>query len=783
MSRIGTIAAAAPDVSLVACAHCVAPLAPGQDRFCCAGCEGAHDLVAGLGLDLYYRRREGAAGALRPVDPPALSLAARCEQPRAGEQRIDLILGGLSCGACVWLVEQALGAESDVIAARVSLTARRLTLRWRGAAERADDFARLLARLGFRVAPWSPACLRVAEDAEGRRLLIALGIATFGSMNVMLVSVAVWFGTDMGEATRSLMHWLAMLIALPVVAVAGMPFYRPAFAALRHGRMTMDLAVSLGVLAATAMSVSEVLRNGPFTWFDGATALLALLLGGRVLNHAGRRRAMQAGAELLAWQQGSVSRITPDGAVETIPLEAAQIGDRVLVASGERLGLDTVLESGTALLDTSAVTGESLPRNFLAGEAIPAGALNMGAPFVAKVSACLADGSLAQMTRLLEQAEHAKSRITGLADRAARVYVPVAHGLALATFLGWWIWGGEGWQPALVYAVAVLIITCPCGLAIAVPAVQVVAAGALFRRGVLLGRPDALERLAGVDHVVLDKTGTLTEGQARLLPGAWSEAALRQAAGIAAASRHPLARALHRARPDAPLASGVREVPGEGLACGDVRLGRASFAGVAAPDAGMALWLSTPGAAPVEFRFADGLREDAAAALDGLRKLRLGTEILSGDAEPAVSTAARTLGIAQWRAAADPVAKADHVRALQNAGRRVLMIGDGANDALALATAHASACPAGGTHLARSTADLVLRAEGLAPVVQAIAIARRAQRIARQNVGASLAYNAIAVPMAMAGAVTPLVAAAVMASSSLIVILNALRAGRASWTP
>jgi len=778
MNAISPVGPAAEAVSRTGCLHCGAMLLPSQPAFCCHGCEAAYGLVAGLGLDAFYRQREGEAGLLRPVDAPLADLTSHAEALPDGEHRLELLLTGLTCGACVWLVEQALAAEPDVQAARVSLTARRLTLRWHGPAARARDFTSLLTRLGFRAAPWSAACLRAADDAEGRALSRALGIAAFGSMNVMLVSVAVWAGGDMGEATRALMHWLAMLIALPVVLLAGMPFYRSALAALRVGRLNMDMAVSLGVLATTAMSVSEVLRNGPFTWFDGATTLLALLLAGRVLNHAGRRRARQAGAALLAMGQGSATRRNPDGGTQTLPLAGFEPGLLVLVAAGEALHLDTVLEDASALLDTAATTGESLPRGFTRGDALPAGGINMGAPFIARVTARIGDGSLARMGRLLEQAEQSRSRVTSLADRAAAIYVPVAHAIALATFLGWWLGAGVGWQAALVPAVAALIVTCPCGLAIAVPAVQVVAAGALFRRGVLLARPDALERLASADHVVLDKTGTLTEGRPMLLPDHHDPDGLRRAAGIASASRHPLARALHRACPDAPLAADIVEHPGLGLVAGQARLGSADFTGQPAGSDGMVLWFTSPEAPPSRFHFADAVRPDAPAAIAALRAQGLGLEILSGDTPAAVAEVARALGIDAAHGGATPQDKAARLKDLAAQGHRAMMVGDGMNDAAALACAYVSASPAGAADLARSASDLVLLAEGLSPIPAAIATARRAQRVARQNIGFSLAYNAVAVPLAVAGQVTPLLAAAVMASSSLIVILNALRVGR-----
>jgi Cu2+-exporting ATPase len=734
--------------------------------------------VRGLGLDAFYRRRETADGALRPeAAPPAFDTLPLIHEEADGVKSLDLMISGLTCGACVWLVEQALAAEPDVMKARVSFSTRRLDLRWRGAAARGNELMALLSRLGFRLAPYTPACLRATEDAEGRALIRALGIAAFGAMNVMLVSIAVWVGDDMGAHTRELMHWLAALIALPTVLVAGMPFYRSAAAALRAGRVNMDMAVSLGVLATTGMSLIETFRNGPYTWFDGATALLALLLAGRVLERAARRKARQAVAELLALQDGMVTLLAPDGTAQLVPAVAVEAGQRVQIAMGETLRLDgrALVET---LLDTAAITGESLPRGFGAAQPLPAGAINMGAPFTLEVSAPARDGSLAAMARLLESAEQAKGRFVSIADHAARYYVPIAHAIAAATFLLWWVGFGVVWQEALVNAVCVLLITCPCGLAIAVPAVQVVASGALFRRGVLVASATALERLASADHAVLDKTGTLTEGRPVLIPEGQAPEVLRAAASMARASRHPLAKALLRACPDAPLAPDTVEIAGQGLQSGMVRLGSPSFCGLDGITDGMVLVYRGADATPVIFRFADRLREDAPEAVAALKRLGLSGELLSGDGPGAVASAAIAAGIAEWRAGADPHAKAAHIESLKQAGLKPLMVGDGINDAAALAAAYVSASPAGATDLAQTTADIVLQREGLAVLPEAIRIARRAQILARQNIGFSLAYNLIAVPTAIAGMVNPLIAALVMASSSLIVIGNALRAGR-----
>ena len=765
--------------SRVACAHCAAPLAPGQGEFCCAGCAGAHALVRGLGLDAFYRRQETAAGTLRPPEALTTDFAPHARDAGNGLQELDLMVSGLTCGACVWLVEQALAAEPDVFRARASLSARRLSIAWRGGADRARDLAGLVARLGFKVAPWSPACLRATEDAEGRALVRALGIAAFGSMNVMLVSVAVWAGSDMEPATRHLMHWLAALIGLPTVLVAGMPFFRSAWDGIRAGRVNMDLAVSIGVLATTLMSLSETIRNGDYTWFDGATSLLALLLAGRVLDRAMRRKARQAVAELLALQEGTVALRLPDGTTRGVPTEAVRAGDVLLIAAGERLRLDgTAAEA--VLLDTSATTGESLPRSLPAGEALSAGAVNMGHPFDLTVATAARDGSLAQLARLLERAEQGRGRFVSIADKAARLYVPVVHLVALATFLGWWLGVGMSWQAALVPAVAALIVTCPCGLAIAVPAVQVAAVSALFRRGVLVASPTALERLATADHAVLDKTGTLTEGHPKLIADEHLDPALlRNAASLARASRHPLAQALVRACPDAPALEGVREIPGRGMLRGSARLGSPAFCGLEDDQgSGMAMVYSVAGEPPVVFRFADRLRADAGKAVAELHSLGLGTELLSGDAAGEVEAVAAAVGIGPWQARATPADKSHRIETLRAAGGHPLMVGDGINDAAALALAHVSVSPGSGTDLAQAASDIVLRSDGLRALPAAIRVARKAQALARQNIVFALVYNVVAVPMAVLGFVTPLIAALVMASSSIIVILNALRAGK-----
>jgi len=383
----------------------------------------------------------------------------------------------------------------------------------------------------------------------------------------------------------------------------------------------------------------------------------------------------------------------------------------------------------------------------------------------------------------MELVEQRRARYVVLADRVARRYAPAVHGLAAATFLGWLLIVGAPWQVALLYAVAVLIITCPCALGLAVPAVQVIASGRLSRRGILLKSATALERLARVDTVVFDKTGTLTLGRPTLdRSDPVDDEALALAASMAAASRHPLARALVAAAPHVPAADGVAEVPGAGLRWREVRLGNCAFCNIpdASGAAGPELWLARPGRAPLHFRFRDELRRDAVAVVAALRSRGLALELVSGDRAPVVAAVARGLGIGTWRAACTPPDKTARLETLAAAGSRALLVGDGLNDAPALAAAHVSLSPASAVDISRNAADAVFQGDDLQPVVELLEVAARAHRLIKQNLGLALAYNVLAVPLAVLGFATPLIAALCMSGSSLLVVGNAFQLG---WRP
>ena len=702
-----------------------------------------------------------------------------------GTRSLELIVEGVHCGGCVRRIESALSGEADVSRARVNLSTRRLSLGWSGGAARANDLAARVAGLGFSVAPYDPGELDESDALAEKELLRALAVAGFAAGNVMLLSVAVWAGhfQDMGPATRGLLHWFSALIALPAILYAGRPFFRSALEGLAAGRANMDLPISLAVVLAGGMSLFETLRGGPHVYFDSAVTLLFFLLIGRFLDRRARGKARAAAGRLLALGRRPATVLGDDGARVLLPADRIRTGMRVLAAAGERIPVDGAVLDGRSEVDTSLITGETLPEAVAPGGRVFAGTLNLAAPLTLEVAAVGEGTLLAEIVRLMELAEQRRARFVDLAERIARLYAPLVHGLALAAFLGWTVLGGLAWQEALMIAVAVLIITCPCALGLAVPAVQVIASGRLLRRGILLKSATALERLATVDTVVFDKTGTLTEGRPALEAADLDPEALGLAASLAGASRHPLARALAAAAPDVPVAAGVREVPGCGLIwdgpAGEVRLGKRSWCGVAEEEtaAGPELWLAAPGRAPLRFAFADALRADARAVVAALRARGLAVEILSGDRLTTVARAAGDLGIADFRAGCAPAEKVAHLESLAARGRRVLMVGDGLNDAPALAAATVSASPSSALDISQTAADAVFQGAALAPVLELLTVARRADRLVKQNLGLALGYNLLTVPLALAGLVTPLIAAVAMSSSSLVVIGNALRLG------
>jgi len=709
------------------------------------------------------------------VNAPLPSLTDK--HTSAAEVDSRFTVPGMRCAGCIAKVERGLAQVPGVVSARVNFSAKRVAVRHHPALS-ADQLIDALRHLGFEAERAAENPLG-RDDAETRRLLTALAVAGFGMMNIMLLSVSVWAGAD--TATREMFHWISALIAIPVIAFAGRPFFASALMALRYRRTNMDVPISIGVLLATALSLYETVTGGRQAFFDGAVMLLFFLLVGRVLDAMMRSRARSGIAALLGRMGRGAHVLQPDGSTRYVEAERLAPGMLLLVAAGEALAADGEVVEGRTVIDASMLTGESALRAAGPGEVIHAGMINLGNPVEVRVTAAAQDTALADIARLMDEAGQSRSRYVRIADKAARIYAPAVHSLAFLSFCGWML-AGAGLYHSLTVAVAVLIITCPCALGLAVPAAQVVAAGALMKRGLLIKDGSALERLAEVDQALFDKTGTLTLGEPRPVDLDMLDPQQRGVAlALAQASRHPLSRGLARALRGAgtePVTlAQVGETAGTGMT-GTFQGQRVALLRPEAETGTLAVDLVV-GAALTRIAFVDPLRPDAGNTLAALEAQGIPCAIVSGDRAEAVARVAAELGI-PGQGALLPAEKLALLEARAADGRKVLMVGDGLNDGPALAGAHVSIAPGGASDVSQQAADAVFVGERLMPVALAIRVARRTAAIVRQNFAFAAVYNLLAVPLAILGFVTPLVAALAMSASSLIVVGNSLRLARAA---
>ncbi|WP_233346116.1 heavy metal translocating P-type ATPase [Hyphomonas pacifica] len=695
------------------------------------------------------------------------------------EKALSLSVRGAKCGGCLSKIEGALQALPGVTAARMNLSTGATDVRWTGSLD-PNRVAQTVRDLGYGVSARAEANDADLHKAEERKLLVAMGVAGFAAANIMLLSVSVWGGHgEMGEATRRGLHAISGLIALPAIIFSGRHFFSSAWSVLRKGKANMDVPISLAVILAFSVSVWATIKGAEHAYFDACVMLLFFLLIGRFLDARLRRRAYSAALDLASLQNRSVNRLSANGEVNAVRAAEVVAGDKLLLAAGERAVVDMTILDGASEIDESLVTGESLPRLASAGSTLFAGSVNLGAPLTGQALAGTEDSLLSDIARMMEAGEQRRSGYRKIADRAVSLYVPFVHTTAALAFLGW-LMLGAGVEHAIMIAVTTLIITCPCALALAAPVAQVVASGRLFRKGVFLKSGDALERLSEIDHIVFDKTGTLTLGEPELMDVDSIPAdILVMAASLARASRHPLSRALVAAAGPGHMAANVKEQPGLGLEAeidGKIcRLGSADWTGAPQDAAkGPVLWFTCGDDAPVRFDFRDTAQAGTRKTVETLQAKGYELEVLSGDREEAVAAVSRDVGINRWTASASPAVKVKRLEALRAEGHNVLMVGDGLNDAGALSLAHAALAPGTAMDISQSASDAVYSG-GPEKVPFILETAKRAQNITRQNFGLAAIYNVIAVPIAVTGHVTPLVAAIAMSASSLIVTLNALR--------
>lgn len=699
-----------------------------------------------------------------------------------GKNSLSVLVTGAYCAACIHKIERLLLHEKTVTHARLNFSTGHLSVEWDGPPALANHYVQKIENIGYGVRPYNISQIKEKNDEEQRFLLMCLGVSGFAAGNIMLLSVGLWTTSaeTMGMATRDFMHWVSALIAIPTIIFSGRPFFRSALSALKSGHTNMDVPISVGLILTGAMSLFETISHGEHAYFDSAVMLIFFLLIGRYFDFQARKKAQNSASELLQSYSGFAT-VIENGIARHVLISDIREGQVLRIAAGEKFPVDGRILEGASDVDVSLVTGETVPVTVKPYTAVFSGTINLSAPVRMMASKPAEDSLLADIARLMEKAEQGHARYVRIADRAASLYTPVVHILALGTFLAWWGLIGLAWQESLMIAITVLIITCPCALGLAVPVVQVLATGRLMRQGILVKSGDALERLADIDTILMDKTGTLTLGKPVLIKFG-SKDDLRLAASLASHSKHPLSLAIVSAYDgDLIPVEGLQEYPGQGLQASidgkTIRLGSRRWCGRMDAEnfAHLELWLHMDGALPVPFVFSDQLRSDSVDTVRNFHKSGLYPVLLSGDRDIVVENIAHECLIETYRSECSPQAKFSYMEDLQKNGHKVLMIGDGLNDAPTLAGADVSIAPGTAISLSQNAADIVFMGERLNPVYEAYVTAKKSQALVRQNFALAVLYNLIAIPVAALGFLTPFLAALAMSGSSLIVIGNSIR--------
>ena len=769
---------------------------------CCPGCQAVARAIVDGGMEDFYRHRTETAERPQELVPDFLDQLDLYDRPelqrsfvREEEGSIrdaSLILEGIVCAACVWLNERHVKALPGVLDFQINYSTHRARLRWDNERITLSEVLRAIADIGYRAHPFDPGRQEQVFKREKKLALRRLTLAGLGTMQVMMIAIAMYIGDYQGMDAdiRQFMRWVSLLIATPVVLYSAAAFFGPAWRDLKRRQLGMDVPVSLAIGGAFVASAWATFTGQGEVYFDSVTMFTFFLLTGRYFEMVARHKAGESAEALVKLLPATANRLDAEGREEAVAASELAPGDRVRVRPGESVPADGCVLEGESHVDESLLTGESVPRSRAVGDEIVGGTVNVDSPLIARVTRVGEDTVLSGIVRLLDRAQSEKPRIGRLADQVARWFV---GGLLLVAAVVFSFWYLRAPAEAFWITLSVLVVTCPCALSLATPAALTAATGRLTRQGLLTTRGHALETLARVTDVVLDKTGTLTHGQLQLesvrpLGRPNEDEVLSIAAALEQGSEHPIARAIVQAAPAVGSATGVRSLPGRGVE-GEVegrryRIGSARFAGEWLPggaadlphESGFAEVYLVSEQGPVgQILLADQVRAEAGATVEALKQQGLDVHLLSGDAAPVVQRVAGELGIDRAEGELLPDDKLDRLRHLQEQGRVVAMVGDGINDAPVLAGAQVSLAMGSGTQLAHASADMVLLSEDLGHLAEGVVTSRRTMNIIRQNLVWALAYNLVALPLAAGGMIAPWMAAIGMSMSSLLVVLNALR--------
>lgn len=807
------------------CLHCGENTKSEAEDFCCLGCAAAYKIVGKFGFENYYKLREinSSVRKIKPEIEEEIDVVEFISHEKDGSNSVSLMVQGLHCAACVWLIESILKKQENVVKARINLSKRTLFLQWNGEAKIGNDLVHLIHEIGYKLLPFDAEILNSADKKYSDSILRALAVAGFGVGNIMLFSFSLWFaGVDeMGKESRNLLHFFSSLIALPIIIFSARPFFSSAWRSIKQGYPNMDLAISIAIFLACCVSLLETFRGAAHVYFDSAIMLIFFLLIGRYLDLKARKKAFAIASEftLLAasfgrveedesfihatqvaphlvgsphTQQKLVSSNVLGMKIKILPVKQLQTGMVLVVAVGEKIAADGIVIEGESEIDVALISGETLPKKVVQGAEVFAGTINLVAPLKIRITKASNQSLLSEIIRLSEEAENKKNHYVRISDDLSKFYTPAVHLLALGTFIFWF---KSGWEIALMNATAVLIITCPCALALAVPIVQTIVISNFIRKGILVKSGEALEKLRGIDVVVFDKTGSLTIGSPRLvdvfllkanekiaLSSEQKKSYLKLAASLAQKSRHPISKAISASFVENLEELQVQENQGFGLESSfknqTLKLGRKSFCGIKNDfqfDENFLTCFAKSGEEELVFLFEDALKEDAKTTVEALTKLGKKIILLSGDAKNPVKNVAEKLQISEFYFEQTPISKVQFLEKLKAENKSFVMVGDGINDAPSLALAHVSISFSKASDISQNIADVVICGEKLMPMIELINFSAKAISLMKQNLLIAIIYNLFAVPYAMAGHVVPLVAAIAMSSSSLLVLFNSLR--------
>lgn len=766
------------------CKHC-GEITHGGRKFCCFGCEIASKIIYDLNLEKYY---EFCKSIYNTKPMTVLEIENKLDyishvQSNKDFNQIHLIVEGIHCGSCIWLIESTLRKQSGILNARINMSTRRLTLEWKGKVEKINEYVSIIEKIGYQLIPFTPdASLLNAQEYE-RHLLRCIFISGAAWISIMMITFGIWVGNYNGEIgvyLRTLLHWIVAIIAVPSVIFSAAPFFKSAYNALSAKRTNMDIPISIATITATLISVYETIIADQFTYFDAAVNLVFFLLIGRYLDLKIRNKARQYAQNLILTQAKSITLISGNK-LRLVDIKNVKEGDIAYIAVGEKISVDGYIIEGSTEVDNSLITGETMPIAVKIGNYVNAGTVNLSKPIKIKIAKIGEKTLLGEIIKLIEVAEQGKAKYVQLADKVASLYTPVVLIISLGTLIYWAF--NEAITMALINAISVLIITCPCALGLAVPVVQIIASSKLMSQGILIKTSNVLEKLSSINVVVFDKTGTLTLGKPVFLNKAdFSEKELKIMFALASRSRHPLSQAITAQIEKSYKDLKVIEKEGMGLQTQinntEIRLGNSKWCNIKTQhnDRYTECWLKIGKKQAKRLIFSDQLKDDVKEVIAWVKSKGFLYWMLSGDKASVVKEVADSSKIDNYKSEMSPREKFNFITKLANEGKKVLMIGDGLNDSAALKAAYVSMSPGAGLGITQSAADIVFQADKkLKPVITSYNVAVFAQVLVKQNFILSFIYNIITVPIAMAGFVTPALAAIVMSLSSIMVVLNSMR--------